>query len=108
MLPGSFSLLGRQADFFGAQFLPEGSSEILTTKNMGIDDDFAQTIGFEFIEGKGYSKETNDSLSIILNESAVKTMGFNDPIGKKINQIQRWTKRQCNGILYDHRRDQRF
>jgi putative ABC transport system permease protein len=86
---GSFSLLGRQGDFFGAQFLPAGSSEILTTKSMGIDDDFAATIGFEFIEGKGYSKETNDSLSIILNESAVKTMGLTDPIGKKINQIQR-------------------
>jgi putative ABC transport system permease protein len=86
---GSFSLLGRQADFFGAQFLPEGSSEVLTTKNMAIDDDFAETIGFDFIEGKGYSKETNDSLSIILNESAVKTMGLKDAIGKKINQIQR-------------------
>ncbi|WP_276373243.1 ABC transporter permease [Chryseolinea sp. H1M3-3] len=86
---GSFSLLGRQGDFFGAQFLPEGSSEILTTKTMVIDDDFAATIGFEFVEGKGYSNETNDSLSIILNESAVKTMGLTDPVGKKVNQIQR-------------------
>jgi putative ABC transport system permease protein len=88
MVGGSFSLLGRQGDFFGAQFIPEGSSEILTTKSMGIDDDFAQTIGFEFIDGKGYSKETNDSLSIILNESAVKTMGLDNPVGKKINQVQ--------------------
>jgi putative ABC transport system permease protein len=86
---GSFSLLGRQGDFFGSQFLPEGSSEILTTKTMGIDDDFAQTIGFEFVEGKGYSKETNDSLSIILNESAVKTLELTDPIGKKLSQVQR-------------------
>ncbi len=86
---GSFSLLGRQGDFFGAQFLPEGSSEILTTKTMVIDDDFAATIGFEFVEGKGYSNETNDSLSIILNEAAVKTMGLTDPVGKKVNQIQR-------------------
>lgn len=86
---GTFTLLGRQNDFFGAQFLPEGSSEILTTKSMGIDDDFAETIGFEFIAGKGYSRETNDSLSIILNESAVKTMGLTDPIGKKISQVQR-------------------
>ncbi|HEY5750934.1 MAG TPA: ABC transporter permease [Chryseolinea sp.] len=85
----SFSLLGRQGDFFGAQFTPEGSSEILTTKAMGIDDDFAQTIGFEFVAGKGYSKETNDSLSIILNETAVKTMGITDPVGKKLKQILR-------------------
>lgn len=86
---GSFSLLGRQGDFFGAQFTPEGSSEILTTKSMGIDDDFAQTIGFEFVAGRGYSKETNDSLSIILNETAVKTMGLSDPVGKKLKQILR-------------------
>lgn len=85
----SFSLLGRQGDFFGAQFIPEGSSEILTTKSMGIDDKFAETIGFEFIEGHGYSEDTNDSLSIILNETAVKTMEIKDPIGKKLKQIQR-------------------
>jgi putative ABC transport system permease protein len=74
----SFSLLGRQGDFFGAQYIPEGSSEILTTKSMGIDDEFAQAIGFEFTEGHGYSKETNDSLSIILNETAVKTLDIKD------------------------------
>ncbi len=86
---GSFSLLGRQQDFFGAQFIPEGSSEILTTKSMGINDEFAEAIGFEFVQGHGYSRETNDSLSIILNETAVKTMEITDPIGKKLVQIQR-------------------
>jgi putative ABC transport system permease protein len=86
---GSFSMLGRQNDFFGAQFTPEGSNEILTTKSMAIDDDFAKTVGFEFVEGKGYAKETNDSLSIILNETAVKLLAIQDPIGKKLTQIQR-------------------
>ncbi|HEY5823645.1 MAG TPA: ABC transporter permease [Cyclobacteriaceae bacterium] len=86
---GTFSMLGREGDFFGSQFLPEGSNEILTTKTMGIDDEFAQTIGFEFVEGRGYSKETNDSLSIIVNETAVKTLELKDPIGKKLNQVQR-------------------
>jgi len=85
----SFSLLGRQGDFFGAQFTPEGSSEILTTKSMAVDDDYAQTVGFEFVQGHGYSRETNDSLSIILNETAAKTMGLTDPVGKKLKQIIR-------------------
>lgn len=85
----AFSLLGRQGDFFGAQFTPEGSSEILTTKTMGIDDTFAETVGFEFVEGHGFSESTNDSLSIILNESAVKTLDIADPIGKKLLQVQR-------------------
>jgi putative ABC transport system permease protein len=90
----SFSLPGRQ-DFFGEQFIPEGSSEILTTKSMGIDDRFAETLGFEFIDGHGYSEETNDSLSIILNETAVKTMEIKDPIGKKLRQIQRTPQGDC-------------
>ncbi len=86
---GSFSMLGRQNDFFGSQFLPEGSSEILTTKSTAIDDAFANAIGFQFIEGRGYAEETNDSLSIILNESAVKALNILNPVGKKLNQVQR-------------------
>ncbi|MDL5045947.1 ABC transporter permease, partial [Oscillatoria amoena NRMC-F 0135] len=86
---GSFAMLGRQGDFFGAQFQAEGSSEILTTKSMAIEDGLAETIGFEFVEGRGYSRETRDSLSIILNETAVKTLGLRDPVGQKLNQVQR-------------------
>jgi putative ABC transport system permease protein len=84
------SKLGDEGDMFGAQFQPQGSSEILTTKNIVIDDDFATTVGFEFVKGHGYSKETNDSLSIILNETAVKTMGLGeDPIGQKLSHVIR-------------------
>lgn len=84
------SKLGDEGDMFGAQFQPQGSSEILTTKNMTIDDDFAETVGFEFVKGHGYSKETNDSLSIILNETAVKTMDLgDDPIGQKLTHVIR-------------------
>jgi putative ABC transport system permease protein len=86
---GTSAMLGREGDFFGAQWTPEGSTEILTTKTTAIDDDFATTVGFELVEGKMYSKETNDSLSILLNENAVKVMGIEDPIGKKLSQVQR-------------------
>jgi putative ABC transport system permease protein len=91
----TYSLMGRQQDFFGNQFTAEGSSEILTTKSMVMDDEFAQTIGFQFVSGHGYSRETNDSLSIILNETAVRTMDIDDPIGKKLIQVQR----SPNGVV---------
>ena len=82
--------LGNELDMLGAQFQPQGSSEILTTKTFFIDDDFAKTVGFEFLLGHGYAKETNDSLSIILNETAVKTMGLgSNPIGQKLSQVVR-------------------
>ncbi len=85
----SFALLGRQRDFFGAFYLPEGNTEVLTVKSMVIGDELAATVGFEFVEGHGYSRETNDSLSIMLNEAAVKALGLSNPVGKKIYQVQR-------------------
>lgn len=86
----SFALLGREGDYFGAQFLPEGSSEILTTKSMVINDELAETVGFEIVQGRSFSKETNDSLSLMLNETAVKTLGLEgNPVGQKLVQVQR-------------------
>lgn len=81
--------LGSEGDFFGAQFQMEGSSEILTTKSLIIDDDFIETIGFEVAEGRAFSQQTNDSLSILLNETAVRTLEIKDPIGKKLSEMQR-------------------
>jgi putative ABC transport system permease protein len=51
---------------------------------MVMDDDFAKTIGFELKEGRFFAKETNDSLNILLNETAVRTMGLSDPVGRKL------------------------
>ena len=86
---GSFSLLGggRTGNFFGELWTSEGSTEILTTKSMGIDDDFADMIGFRFVAGRGFSRETNDSLSVILNETALRTFELKNPVGKKLTQV---------------------
>lgn len=81
------SMVGNRDDFFGQQFQPEGSSEILTVKSMVMDDDFEEVIGFDLKEGRTFSKETNDSLNILLNETAVKTMGLADPVGRKLSQM---------------------
>ena len=79
------SMVGKEGDFFGEQFQPEGSTEVLTVKFMGADDYFSQLIGFELKEGRLFSKETNDSLSIILNETAVRVLGLTDALGRRLN-----------------------
>jgi putative ABC transport system permease protein len=81
---GSFAIPSSEGDFFGIQFQPEGSSEILTTKSMIVADGLGETLGLELAEGRWFSKETNDSLSILLNETAVKVMGLENPIGRKL------------------------
>lgn len=85
---GSFAIPGQEDDFFGVQFQPEGSSEVLTTKSMVVSDGLMETLGLELVEGRLFSEEVNDSLSIILNETAVKTMGLDDPIGRKLVDMQ--------------------
>lgn len=46
--------------------------------------DYTKTMGIKMIEGRDFSREFNDSLSVIVNEAAVKMMGMENPIGKKI------------------------
>ncbi len=82
---GTSSRVGNRDDFFGQMFQPEGSNEVLTVKSMILDDDFAQNIGFELKEGRFFSRDTNDSLNVLLNETAVKTIGLKDPVGQKLS-----------------------
>jgi putative ABC transport system permease protein len=85
---GSSAIPGKESDYFGIQFQPEGSSEILTTKSMVVADGLEETLGFTLKEGRFFSDETADSTSIMLNENAVKVMGLENPIGRKLINIR--------------------
>jgi putative ABC transport system permease protein len=76
--------VGNRDDVFGQMFQPAGSNEVLTVKSMVIDDDFGPAIGFSMKEGRFFSRETSDSLNILLNETAVKTLGLKDPVGQRL------------------------
>jgi putative ABC transport system permease protein len=70
------------------QYQSDNSAEIRLMHTMEIGDGFAETMGFKLLDGKLFSATTSDSLSVILNESAVKTFGLSNPIGKKITFIE--------------------
>lgn len=55
---------------------------------ISADDQFVHTAGLKLLDGRDFDlgKYPTDSLGILLNESAVKAMGFTDPIGKRIQQ----------------------
>jgi hypothetical protein len=47
-----------------------------------VTPEFGKTVGWQFIKGRDFSKEFGtDSLSIVINEAAVKFMGIKDPVG---------------------------
>ena len=52
---------------------------------ISTDYDFAKTMGINIKEGRYFSKDyPSDTISVIINETGVKTFGFKDPIGKKV------------------------
>ena len=71
-------------------FRPEGSTpdEIRATNLYYTDENFQNTLDIKLTEGRWFSKDMpGDSLAVVLNKSAVKAYGYEDPIGKKILQI---------------------
>lgn len=53
--------------------------------NTGISADYGNTVGWQFKEGRDFSsKFASDSSAFILNEAAVKFMGFKKPLGQII------------------------
>ncbi|MDX1769420.1 MAG: ABC transporter permease, partial [Arenibacter troitsensis] len=64
-----------------------------------VDYDYINTLGLKVIKGRGFSKEyTSDSSAILINTAMAKELGFEDPLGKRINNGEEWT---IIGVLDD-------
>lgn len=58
----------------------------VSMQTWGVDEDYISTLGFEIIAGRNFDKRfKNDSTSIIINESAVATIGLSpeEVLGKR-------------------------
>ena len=57
----------------------------LSTQVWRIDHDYMNTLSMEMLSGRNFSKQYgSDSNAIIINESAAKFLGFDNPVGKKL------------------------
>ena len=70
-------------------FFAEGKSkqEIVDIHLTAVKDDYIKTLGFQVLSGRSFSKDFRaDSAGIILNEAAVKQLGYDvtNAVGKKI------------------------
>jgi putative ABC transport system permease protein len=65
-----------------ASMLSEGG---LSMQRWRIDYDYLQTLGIQILEGRNFSPEFGtDSSALILNEVAVKQLGYNNAVGEKL------------------------
>jgi putative ABC transport system permease protein len=67
-----------------------------------IKANYPTVMGNELAKGEiPWDASANESLDCMINETAVKALGFNDPIGKQIGLYQRKQKYTIRGILKD-------
>ena len=71
--------------------IPEGraESEAVLMDEINADDEFAPAMGIELASGRNFSKEfgTDASASILINETAAKQFGWENPLGKTIRSL---------------------
>ncbi|UCG28797.1 MAG: FtsX-like permease family protein, partial [Bacteroidales bacterium] len=81
---GSNTLPGRGFANWG--FGAEGVGENFTLNACICDYDFLNTLQIELLKGRFFSKDfPADSCAAILNEKAVELLGWDNPVGKRIN-----------------------
>ena len=69
---GSFEWKGRDPD------------KVIQFEHLGIQYDMIELLGIEMTAGRSFSRDfPADTSSIILNETAVKVMGLEDPVGER-------------------------
>ena len=82
---------------------PEKKTYLLNQTQVSFD--FPQALGIQLKEGRFYSREYgSDSVSVLINEAAVKCLGLKDPVGKYILQPrgpQQYQKLKIIGIMKD-------
>lgn len=96
-------------DFYGGMYTPEpdeNTPALAQDLSMGsylVDDDFVQTMQIELLEGRNFdSKNHNDSATVIVNQAAVKTAGWDNPIGKYITDPGGYnTRYKIIGVMKD-------
>ena len=72
---------------------PEGATdeESWVVSVMSMDDRFIETMGMEIVEGRNFSEEfsTDRRYAVMINEAAVKHLGWENPIGKAFDDSLR-------------------
>lgn len=69
-------------------FIPEGAEEgeTMLMDFFGVDHDFIDVLKIELAEGRTFSRDfsTDSTQAFLLNEAAVRQIGWDEPIGKEV------------------------
>jgi putative ABC transport system permease protein len=81
-VPGQF--------YFGVSFQPPGADEMTTGSGLIVGENYVECMKMDLVAGREFSKEFADTLSVLVNEAAVREMGLKDPIGQRLSTSDGW------------------
>ena len=75
-----------QQNYFGTSWsTTENRNQPMTGRGIIVDEEYEKTLNLTLVGGRFFSKDfPTDSLSVVLNEKAVKELGLDNPIGSRI------------------------
>jgi len=80
----SHNLIGDHGGISGFEWPGKDPSKDISFANLEMGNGFLETVGIKIKEGRYFSNNENAGKEIIFNESAIKSMGLKDPVGKTI------------------------
>jgi ABC-type antimicrobial peptide transport system permease subunit len=85
MAQSSSPSTGVWSDQIGFDWEDKDPNTVPAFGTIAVTHDFGNTIGWQIREGRDFSRNfQTDSISMILNEAAVKQVGFKEPVGRII------------------------
>jgi len=80
---------------------PETKENLFTGRFLLADADFVETFNISFTDGRTFRDATSENTNeVIVNETLIRMMGLEDPVGKRIDYIDKtWT---ICGVMKDY------
>ncbi len=92
--------------YFGISFQKAGDTEVKLVRGVTVSDNYANALGLRLVDGRMFGEAFNDSLSVILNQAAVKAIGLTNPIGARLNNSANFSNNQSTytvvGVVEDY------
>lgn len=84
---GSLWAIGHNSGFWQDEYKVPHLNEVISLNRIVVGDDLTEVLDMEMLDGEFFIPATQDSLAIVINESAVKLLGLENPVGKKLSRV---------------------
>lgn len=82
---GTFQVMGKR--YSSVTYLPDDPNlEQIPAQIQTVDNEFLQAVNIELITGRLFSGEFNESKNVLINETMLLELGWDDPIGRKLTE----------------------